>query len=229
MSPVLLRFAAAGARSPESVQRLLALGTSIDRAAVGALLQQPGAPVRPRLLLSGWAYHCRHFSDGRRPIIDVVLPGDPFWAGPYPDDAGVALVAHTPVTMVAARNLFDSTTRQACPDLDTALDALARAEQQRRLDYIVRLGCLTARERLVHFLLEMNDRLAVIGQANDGVFSFPFTQDLLGAVLGLSTVHVNRTLQDLRNMGLAEIKRGSVRLGDRAGLEQLANYEARLF
>jgi CRP-like cAMP-binding protein len=69
-------------------------------------------------------------------------------------------------------------------------------------DHIVRLGRLTAYERVAHLVLDIRDRLALVGLAAPDSFPPPLTQETLADVLGLSSVHVNRMLQQLRRDGL---------------------------
>ncbi len=80
------------------------------------------------------------------------------------------------------------------------------------LDHIVRLGRQTAYERMAHLLLELRWRLAEVGLGDERKFPLPLTQEVLADALGLSIVHVNRTLQQLRREGLLEMRAGFVEL-----------------
>ena len=100
--------------------------------------------------------------------------------------------------------------------------AVARAEDALLLDQVVRLGVQTAYERVAHFLLEIQERLALVGQADDQHFPLPLTQEVLAGALGLSIVHVNRTLRLLREENIAIVDRHVVMIFDMARLRQLA-------
>lgn len=93
-------------------------------------------------------------------------------------------------------------------------------------EHIVRLGRRNALERTAHLFLELLNRLRAVDMVNDNTFAFPITQQLLADTLGLSVVHVNRTLRKLRVMGLADIEGGRIFLKDIARLERLAAYDS---
>jgi CRP-like cAMP-binding protein len=82
----------------------------------------------------------------------------------------------------------------------------------------MRLGRQTALERTAHLFLELRQRLAAVGLADGARFPLPLTQEVLADTLGLSIVHMNRTLQQLRREGLVEVKSGWARLLDPAAL-----------
>lgn len=224
---VLLRFRGTGHCTPELERRIAGLGARTDAQPAKAMLQSQDAPVRrPRFLVSGWACRYRHLSDGRRQIFDLVLPGE---------GVGVCLRAHplantntaaiTAVRLVDASPLLSPGALEECPELRAALQAQGDADERRALNQIVRLGRLTALERLAHLMLELRERMAAIGQADGDRFALPLTQETLADMTGLSVVHVNRTLQELRRQNLLQLERGIARLLDREGLEQLADYE----
>jgi CRP-like cAMP-binding protein len=89
---------------------------------------------------------------------------------------------------------------------------------------VVRLGRQSAYERMAHLLLGFHDRLDAVGLAQGGAFAMPFTQEVLSDVLGLSTVHTNRTLQQLRREHLIESHGMTMRLMDIKLLAEIADY-----
>jgi CRP-like cAMP-binding protein len=210
MQPVLRRMRALGPCSDEQTRRVTALGHRVQTAAAKALLQTMDEPLQaPRYVVAGWACHFRLLADGRRQLFDLVLPGDGL--GVCLDNEVVAMsntAALTAVRMVDASALLSPEQLASCPELVQSLRAAAKAEDQRRLDHIVRLGRLTALERLAHLLLELHDRLANIGLVEGRRFPLPLTQETLADLLGLSVVHVNRTMQELRRRQLAEVGGG---------------------
>jgi CRP-like cAMP-binding protein len=207
---VILRLQEGWPCSPELVARVEALGTRVETLPAKSTLQTQGEPLRrPRYLISGWACRYRHLSDGRRQIFDVVLPGEGISvclrANPL---ANTSLMALTPVKLVDAGPLLQPGTYEACTELVAALHAQADADERRALDQIVRLGRLTALERLADLFLDLHARLKVIGHAQGDRFPIPLTQETLADMTGLSVVHVNRTLQELRRQSLVRIERG---------------------
>ena len=110
---------------------------------------------------------------------------------------------------------------------DGVASACVRAvglEETRLFDHIVRLGRQSAFERVTHLLLELHERLAVVGLAFENRFPLPLTQEVLADALGLSIVHVNRTLQQLRRGGLIDTRAGWVTLRDHEQMASLANF-----
>ena len=92
------------------------------------------------------------------------------------------------------------------------------------LDHIVRLGRQTATERMCHLLLELRWRLHAVGLAPTREFALPLTQEAIGDAVGLSIVHVNRTLQDLRRRGLIELRQGRVVLLEAERMAEIAEF-----
>ena len=87
---------------------------------------------------------------------------------------------------------------------------------------------MEARE-ILNLLLELYDRLEAVGLAKNDSFRVPITQQVLGEALGLSLVHINRTLQKLRAKNLITLRRGVVTLHERHKLRSVACYEPARF
>jgi CRP-like cAMP-binding protein len=81
-------------------------------------------------------------------------------------------------------------------------------------EWTLNLGQRSAYERLAHLLVELYLRLATVGRAYDGRCDFPLTQNDLADATGLTSVHVNRTLQELRGDGLIELERKQLHILD---------------
>jgi hypothetical protein len=90
--------------------------------------------------------------------------------------------------------------------------------------WLANMGCASDK-RLAHLLCELRARLARIGQADERSFLLPLTQHDLSETLGISTVHVNRVLQHLKDMGLVRIMDRRVMIGDLAMLESFAEFD----
>jgi len=89
---------------------------------------------------------------------------------------------------------------------------------------LMRLGAMQAKERTAHLLLELYHRLACVKLAEDFAFEMPLTQEQLADVLGLSAVHVNRTLQALRHERLIECRGFRICISKPDDLAKLANF-----
>ena len=105
------------------------------------------------------------------------------------------------------------------------LDMMISAEIQR--EWSVSLGRRTAMERLAHLLCELSVRLQFVGLSDGTECDMPVTQADLADALGLSAVHVNRTLQELRGSGLVELRGRKLTIRDAHALRALASFDAR--
>jgi CRP-like cAMP-binding protein len=110
------------------------------------------------------------------------------------------------------------------PAIADALHLVERIEVATTRAWVVNVGCRPAVERVAHLFCELMVRLEAVGLAEHSVCSLPLTQVDLAQTLGLSNVHVNRTLQELRRQGLIELKGRTLRLPNRARLKLLADF-----
>jgi CRP-like cAMP-binding protein len=193
----------------------------------GSVLAQAGGSIeRPLYIASGWVGVVRAFADGRRQLLGALLPGD--FAGlqvRHPSLTLADLTALTPAFVTDATDLVGAwRNRREYSNLVTALDLCAAEEEAIRLDQIARLGRQSALERMAHLFLEWEYRLATRGLANGGAFDMPLTQEMLGDILGLSIVHINRTIQQLRRLELVELEKGRLSLLNRRTLATIAEF-----
>ena len=226
-------------------RRLAALAplTAADRAALpaadaplathelGTELKRQGDPfAAPRLIASGWACRMRVLNDGRRQILDLLIPGDCIGLPYGPFTAPLAHWATVGLTRIRTIDIEPVAAAlragpAAYPGLVRGFAAMAALEQDALLERITSLGRRTATERVAHLMLELRDRLAAVGLAPAECFPCPLTQEVMADLLGLSTVHVNRTLQLLRREGLLAMRSGQVELLDPGALAAMADYE----
>jgi CRP-like cAMP-binding protein len=177
---------------------------------------------RPQVIVSGWACDMRILCDGRRQIFAFLIPGDVV--------AATAAQSMTPYVVVALTQLL---LVGRMPDDDDERETLSRADaivtarrQEQLYDQLVRIGRLSARERTAHLLLELHYRLDRVGLVKDGTFKVPVNQEVLADALGMSVVHINRTLRELRDDDLLRIKAGSVSLKNIPKLIAISGYAA---
>ena len=180
----------------------------------------------PRLVVSGWGCRMRFLPDGRRQIFKLLLPGDTIGLGERLAPLALcSVVALTPMATVEM-SVLASALRSGEPEHDALVDTFAlaaRAEEASALDHMVRLGRLTAYERVAHLLLDLCHRLEVVG-LGDWRFNLPLNQETLGDALGLSLVHVNRTLMQLRRDRLLVLKGSAAELPDFDRLASIVHY-----
>jgi CRP-like cAMP-binding protein len=93
------------------------------------------------------------------------------------------------------------------------------------VEHLVNIGRRSALERTAHFFMELAERLNLIGLATETEFKCPLTQFVLADALGLTAIHVNRTLRQLRELNLLSLRRGTVTIHNLAGLRKLAGFQ----
>jgi len=185
-----------------------------------ALGSRPGGSL---FILAGWIAELVTLGDGRRQIIAFRLPGD--FTGPAA--AGVETVFLTYGRTVDGTPL-QRLQVQSPGGAASMVSELLKAEEEGRLrQQIVRLGRCSAYERTAHLLLELHERLLEVGLAHSDGFHLPITQEILADALGLSIVHVNRTLQQLRREGQLVLRGSQVTFPDRQALASAVHYALR--
>jgi len=212
----------------DEVELLRSLSETPERLMAGTELIAEGERLEhPRLLLAGWACRQRYLSDGRRQIFDFILPGDIYGLCMRPQ--AVALCNAVTLTRAIVSNatvLGDAvlTHPDAYPGLTTSTLMSASTDEAYLLNQMVRIGRQTAYERVAHLIVELHHRLSVVGLTSDGYMPLPLTQEVIADSLGLSIVHLNRTLQQLRREGLVEVKGGAARVIELSKLRNIADF-----
>ena len=147
------------------------------------------------LLHSGWAIRHRTLRDGRRQIIDFVLPGDlcdPSSFFQRHADCAVSAITDGTYSLVPAWEILDLIA--ASPRLGAFFWWLEAQEEQYLRAHLVAVGRLTAYERIAYLVWELWSRLRAVGLVEQNTFSVPANQALIADATGLSHVHVSRTL-----------------------------------
>lgn len=177
------------------------------------------------VITQGWAYRYYDLSNGKRQIINYYLPGDiisPFFSVLPRANYSVASITplHVcPFSCVDLTELF-----VIAPKLKTLFEYMLAWEDILLAEQVCRIGRQTAYQRTVHLLLELFYRLKIVGQTESNTFISPPTQQIMADTLGLSVVHMNRTLQKLCNDNLISIMARKVSLLNTIKLKQIAEY-----
>jgi CRP-like cAMP-binding protein len=160
-----------------------------------------------RLVADGWACRYKYLEDGRRQVLGLFVPGDICDINVFVlREMDHFIAAVTPLTLAQiSREVFEEVTL-AHPRLLQALwwDSLVASAIQR--EWLVNLGQRSAYERITHLLCETYLRMRAAGLARGLTCEFPLTQTMIADISGLSTVHVSRTFQMVRDEGLMEIR-----------------------
>jgi CRP-like cAMP-binding protein len=225
---LMLRLAGFPGLSAEEIQALeQAAATARLYRAHEDLVREGESATHIGLLVSGFGYGCRILPDGRRQIISYLIPGD------LCDPRLLVLPTawYTVSTLTAANvALFARETLLALierhPQLGRALCWLALQEETIAREWLVNIGQRTALERLAHLLCEVFTRMQTVGLTDGGRCELPLTQVELADTLALSTVHVNRTLQELRRQRLVSLSGGMLEIHDFGALQSIAMFSA---
>ncbi len=194
----------------------------------GATIQAAGDPYRAIYLIrSGWVLRSRLLESGGRQIVNIGLPGDflcfnatLFTTSEYDH------IAKTEVCAFKLDAPTFSTLMTQHAHLALAL-AWANAHEESLLsERIVSLGRRSARERTAHVLCELAVRLNILGLIQGNVLEIPLTQADFADILGMSLIHVSRTIRALTQAGLITYKSGMVTIHDVPRLEKLAGFDA---
>lgn len=178
------------------------------------------------LIEDGWVTRYKLLPTGERQIINFALPGDflCFNATLF-NRADHYLAAKTRVRCYAVEKHPFGKLLGLDPVLAVALSWTNAHEEALLGERITSLGRRTARERVAHLFCELWRRLQLLELTDGDRFPLPVTQEDLADTLGLSAVHVNRTLRQLRSEGLIELGSNHVRVLSMSGLEATAGFE----
>lgn len=224
---LISRLSALGRLSEEDIRLLQSLSRFTRQHPARTEIWTGIKPTAPRLLVSGWACRHRLLGDGRRQIINFILPGDAIGnleEPSLPSDSSSTALTNASSVDATALTTAAASGQSVHRGLTRAIRLLALHEAALMSDHIVRLGRQTAYERMVHLMLEFHHRLQIAGLATNDSFPMPLTQEVMADSLGLSVVHVNRTLQQVRRDGLLEIRSGQVKLLDLKLMQAVADW-----
>lgn len=190
------------------------------------IVAQGSRPGFSQLLVEGIAGRYKVLADGSRQINAIHVPGDFMDLHAFLlKTLAHGVVALTPCRLATIDHLTLQRLTETAPHLtrllwlDTLIDGSIHRE------WIVAMGRRSAEARLAHFMCEIYMRLSLINQAQDYTFNLPLTQAEIADVLGLSVVHVNRTLQRLRKEADFKWDGNRVRIGDWQHLARLAEFD----
>lgn len=183
-------------------------------------LRCPAGPLQLRRdtlevlhLQRGWMCTCVHTVGGERRIVNLYVPGDSIY---LQDEvhAGYSLIALTDVVL------------RASSTADSALEQQRSLSHRTLVERLLRISHGNATQRLSYLLAEIHHRLSVNGVCHSPTFEFPVSQALVADMLALSSVHVCRTLKQLREGGYVTLRSGYVEIHDLEALYELGEFDA---
>lgn len=185
--------------------------------------QSPGGVI---LVLQGMAYRYKLRANGHRQIMAYLVPGDL-------SDVDVDLLGemdHSIATFSECRvvRLSRETVHRLRRHQGIArgLRMGALVDEATLREWLLNLGGRSAIERLAHLLCEVHLRLDAVGLSRDAAYAFPLTQTDLADTTGMTPVHVNRSLMELRRRGLVALGQRSMQILNLPELRKLAEFRA---
>jgi len=189
------------------------------------VLKESGRDVT--VLLAGLACQFKLMNNGRRQITGLIVPGDICNYSFLTSNAAPGQFMTLAPSQVGRISIVNYT--KLCEQYPRIMRAALRGaatDTAITQERVMSLGQRTAAERVAHLLCEMHRRMDVVGLVGPGnSYDFHITQAELGETLGLSTVHVNRTLQLLRRDGMITMRQGKVSIDNLAGLVGVAGFD----
>jgi CRP-like cAMP-binding protein len=184
------------------------------------LIREGDAPRSIYVILDGWAGHYRTLEDGRRQIVDFAIPGDLCDVNLFildRVDTSICSITRLKVAEVGREEFRRVITN--FPNITTALWWVELVSKSIHREWIVSAGQRSARQRIAHLFCEIFLRLESVGLTDGFACDFPLTQIDIAETTGLTAVHVNRTLQELRRDGLIVFERRRLTIPDLLALQ----------
>jgi CRP-like cAMP-binding protein len=178
----------------------------------------------------GWAFASKLLPDGGRQIVDFFVPGDligganGFLKSSQQTCETITEAILLEIPMDAVRRAG----RQSPAVLEALLTLLAR-DRAELTDRLTDLGRRDSVARVAHLLLSLWHRLLIVGVAAPTGYPCPLSQYLIADATGLTAIHVNRVLRELRESGLLTFRHGYVRFHDFDRLVQLTGFDRSSF
>jgi CRP-like cAMP-binding protein len=176
-------------------------------------------------LYSGWAFRFKTLSDGRRQILNFLLPGDLIGLQAAMFDAarhGIEALTDVQLCLLPRRKVW--ALFEQMPDLAFDVAWLGAREESFVDENLTSVGRRSAAERIAALIVALYKRAKMLGLVTDETFEFPLTQEHIADALGLSLVHTNKTLARLRRMGMFTRTDGNLTLTNPRVLARVAQY-----
>jgi CRP-like cAMP-binding protein len=225
----LLKLRARDEVSPEEERAIRALVShTIDLPPDQIFIHAGRELSESTLLLDGWMARAKDLPSGQRQLAELQISGD------FVDLHGFTLkrLDHDVITLSRCRvaivphdRLKELTER--FPHLTRLYWFMTNLDAAIQREWTLSLGRRTAIARMAQLFCELRRRLEVIGLSQGNSYNFPLTQVEIGESLGLTAVHVNRTLQELRRKGVLELQHRRVTILDVEALEGIAEFDSR--
>ena len=188
------------------------------------IIAEGESPNDVHLILSGFACRYKLIRNGRRQIVAYLLPGDFCDLHVYNlgvMDHGIATLSYCSVVDLPRESILKLLER---PSLSRSLEMATLVDEAILREWVTNIGARRAELRIAHLFCELHARMKAVGLVKDETFELPVTQQELAETTGLSTVHINRSLQSLRADRLIELKSGTLHIPDIRKLKEISGF-----
>lgn len=226
---LLRRLRTSAGISEDDVAEILALPITVKQhPAERAVVSDGQKSTDCCLIAEGFCVRSKTIADGKRQILSIHIPGEiPDLMSLFLHVMDHDLSTLTPCTIGFISHDALQKLHRRRPNVaeifwrDTLIDAAMFRE------WIVNVGQRPAPARLAHVMAELRERLKVIGRADGNTFEMPLTQEQIADALGITAVHANRVIRQLREDGIVDLHRGRVSVLDEAKFQELADFDHR--
>lgn len=192
------------------------------------LITEGETPLSVFLLLEGWAFRYKHLANGSRQIMAYLVPGDLCDIRVFlfdQMDHSIGLLSDAYVAKIPSSEMLNLL--HEYPRIERALMWGTLVDEATLREWLLNVGQRDAIERLAHLFCELCVRLRAVNLVDDETQSFmmPLTQGELADTTGMTSVHVNRSLQRLRTEGLVTAKDGKLTILDFDKLAKLSGFD----
>lgn len=178
------------------------------------------------VLLDGWMARSKDLQSGERQVTELHVAGD------FADlhsftlkclDHDVLTLTECTVAMIPHERIEELTLRY--PHLGRVYWLSTNIDAAMHREWALSLGQRSAISRMAHLFCELYVRLDLVGRTEGNAYELPLTQREISECLGLTVVHANRTIQELRRRGLVEMENRQLTILNRRGLEAIAEFD----
>ncbi|MGI4811278.1 MAG: Crp/Fnr family transcriptional regulator [Janthinobacterium lividum] len=178
------------------------------------------------VVLEGWVCRYKILPSGTRQIMAFLMPGDACDLHiKLLDEMDHSIQAITAAMVATVTRSEMQALMQAHPNVASAMYSAQLIDEGIMRAWIVSMGRRSSTERVAHLICELYLRARGIGLTGEGEFALPLSQLVLADALGMTAVHINRVLKELRLAGAMAVKRGSVTILDPVMLVQIAGFD----
>lgn len=212
--------------APENAALEAVTARPLRMAAKQDLIREGDQPGPVFVMIEGWAYRYKILPNGLRQVMAFLMPGDAcdLHVGMLAEmDHGIQMLTSGRVAMIS-RGDMDRMMREHS-EITRAMYVAQLTDEATLRAWIISMGRRTSLERVAHLMCELYARARWIGLVHDAEFTLPASQIVLADALGMTAVHINRVLKELRLTGAMTLRRGSVHIQDPQKLAKIAGFD----